>query len=169
MKHAYAPFEDGEVRLRLLAESDLRSTLEWRNRDGVRQQFKSAEPLQWDAHHGWFLRYSEKPDDLVFIVENTATGERIGQVAIYSIDPVTGSAEIGRFVVAPGFAGRGLMRRGIQALMRFAATELRLRSVYLEVLETNERARQLYKAVGFGEQEAVDGLIRMERSIDDYV
>jgi diamine N-acetyltransferase len=169
MKHAHAPFEDGAVRLRLLAERDLRATLEWRNRDGVRQQFKNSDPLQWDAHHGWFVRYSEKPDDLVFIVENAHTNELVGQVAIYSIDPLTRTAEIGRLVVAPAFAGKGFMRQGIEALMRFAATQLQLQSVFLEVLETNLRARRLYEAVGFGAQEAKEGLIRMERSIDDYV
>jgi RimJ/RimL family protein N-acetyltransferase len=165
MKHAHAPYVHGAVRLRLLAEDDLRSTLDWRNRDGVRQQFKSSAPLAWDAHHGWFFKYSEKPDDLVFIVEDVASGERVGQVAIYAIDNVKRTAEIGRFVASPEFQGKGMMRQGIEALMHFAASELSLMSVYLEVIETNERARRLYRGLGLIEQKAADGLVRMERAI----
>ncbi|CEJ96033.1 Spermidine N1-acetyltransferase (EC 2.3.1.57) [Caballeronia glathei] len=153
----------------MLAESDLRDTLAWRNRDGVRQQFKSPAPLEWESHHNWFLRYCEKSDDLVFVVEHVATGGKVGQVAIYSIDNVKRTAEIGRFVVSPEYQGQGLMRQGIEALMRFASSELALRSVYLEAIETNARARALYEALGFVQQEAVEGLIRMERSLNDHV
>ena len=46
----------------------LRETLEWRNREGVRQNFKHSAVLEWEQHHRWFLHYSEKPDDIVFIV-----------------------------------------------------------------------------------------------------
>ena len=124
MKQAYPPFVTGSLRLRLLDEADLPSTLAWRNRDGARQQFGTADVLQWDQHAGWFTRYLDKADDLVFIVEDAATHSRIGQVAIYGIDAGASKAEIGRFVVAPEFQGQGLMRQGIEALMRFARPKL---------------------------------------------
>jgi diamine N-acetyltransferase len=165
MKPAYAPYVHGAVRLRLLAEDDLRSTLAWRNREGVRQQFKSSALLAWEAHLAWFFRYSAKADDLVFIVEDVAGGGRVGQAAVYAIDNMKRTAEIGRFVASPEFQGKGMMREGIEALMRFAATELALDSVYLEVIETNERARRLYRGLGFIEQDAAEGLVRMERKI----
>jgi diamine N-acetyltransferase len=169
MKPLHAPYAYGAVRLRLLAEDDLPSTLAWRNRDGVRQQFKSSAPLTWEAHHGWFLKYAQKPDDLVFIVEDAVGGTKVGQAAIYSIDDAARTAEIGRFVVAPEHQGKGMMRQGIEALMRFARERLSLDSVYLEVIETNERALHLYQGLGFVGQPAVDHLIRMERRIDDHV
>ncbi|WP_426397407.1 GNAT family N-acetyltransferase [Ralstonia sp. R-29] len=169
MKHAHEPYVHGRIRLRLLAEDDLQTTLEWRNRDGVREQFKSSDLLTYPQHHSWFVRYTEKPDDLVFIAELVDTGERVGQVAIYAIDHGSRAAEIGRFVVSPDFQGRKLMKEAIDVLMRFAASELSLTSVYLEVLESNERAGMLYQKLGFEERGRADGLIRMERRIDDYV
>ncbi|WP_250479417.1 MULTISPECIES: GNAT family N-acetyltransferase [unclassified Caballeronia] len=165
MKHHHAPFEHNGVRLRLLAQDDLRATLAWRNRDGVRQQFKSAAPLDWDAHHAWFVRYSDKADDLVFIVEDLATNAPVGQAAVYAIDLDRRTAEIGRFVAAPEYRGKGFMRRGIDALMHFAASELALTSVYLEVLETNVRAKRLYEMLGFVQTHSVEGIARMERTI----
>ncbi|MFM0278445.1 GNAT family N-acetyltransferase [Paraburkholderia sediminicola] len=169
MKRAYSPFAAGSLRLRLLSEADLPSTLEWRNRDGVRQQFGTSDALQWDQHAGWFQRYLDKPDDLVFIVEDAATYARIGQVAIYAIDAVARNAEIGRFVVAPEFQGNGLMRQGIAALIKFAGEILELASVYLQVRESNDHARRLYTHLGFVEVSRADGMIKMERSIDDHV
>lgn len=169
MKPAFAPYEHEGIRLRLLAEDDLRQTLAWRNRDGVRHQFKSAALLEWESHHAWFVRYCEKTNDLVFIVEEAATGAKIGQAAVYAIDRDKRAAEIGRFVASPEFQGKGLMRKGIEVLMRFAAVELSLASVYLEVLETNLRAKRLYASLGFVETGSSDGLARMERSTNDYI
>ncbi|WOD18676.1 GNAT family N-acetyltransferase [Paraburkholderia kirstenboschensis] len=169
MKQIYPPFTSGSIRLRLLEESDLPVTLEWRNRDGARQHFKTSDVLTWAQHYQWFGRYQAKADDIVFMVEDLATRKRVGQVAIYSIDPASGRAEVGRFVVAPEFAGQGRMREAIVALMRFAANQLSLSSVYLEVFETNLRARRLYRTLGFVEQTAIDGLVIMERNIDDHI
>jgi len=165
MKPAYSPLTVGGLRLRLLSRADLPFTLEWRNRDGARQQFGTADVLQWDQHVGWFARYVDKPDDLVFIVEDATNNARIGQVAIYGIDADASRAEIGRFVVAPEFQGKGLMRQAIEALMAFANETLDLTSVYLLVRETNDRARRLYAGLGFAEVSQADGMITMERSI----
>ena len=91
-------------------------------------------------------------------------------MAIYGIDAGASKAEIGRFVVAPEFQGQGLMRQGIEALMRFAREALGLASVqYLLVRDTNERARRLYVQLGFTEVSRADGMITMERSINDHI
>lgn len=169
MKQAYPPFSFGSLKLRLLDETDLPLTLEWRNRDGARQQFGTSDVLQWEQHAAWFERYLDKADDLVFIVEDAATQARIGQVAIYGIDTVASTGEIGRFVVAPEFQGRGLMRQGIEALIRFAREVLGLQSVYLLVRETNERAWRLYTQLGFAEVSHAEGMITMERSSNDHL
>ncbi|MFX1762841.1 GNAT family N-acetyltransferase [Paraburkholderia sp. A1RI-2L] len=169
MKYAYEPYTHGRIRLRLLTEADLPATLEWRNRDGAREQFKNSDLLAYEQHHGWFVRYSEKSDDLVFIAELAATGERVGQVAIYAIDRGARTAEIGRFVASPEFLGQGVMKEAISVLMRFAASELSLAAVYLDVLESNERACRLYEKLGFEERGRADGLIRMDRRINGYL
>jgi RimJ/RimL family protein N-acetyltransferase len=162
MKPAHEPYVYGRIRLRLLADDDLPTTLAWRNRDGVREKFKNSDVVAFEQHHGWFVRYKEKSDDLVFIAELAATGNPIGQVAIYAIDSDARTAEIGRFIASPQFAGQGLMKESIEVLMRFAARELLLVSVYLEVFESNERASMLYRKLGFEEHGRADGMIRME-------
>lgn len=164
MKPLDAPFAYGPVRLRPLEHADLRETLAWRNRDGVRQQFKTSAVLAWEQHQDWFSRYLGKTDDIVFIVERAADGARIGQVAIYAIHAAASCAEVGRFVAAPEYQGFGLMREAIRALLALAQGRLGIAEVYLDVLETNLRAHALYLGLGFAETERRDGIVTMARS-----
>lgn len=167
MKPIFEPFEAKGLRLRPLATEDLPLTLAWRNREGVRQQFIFSDVLTLESHQGWFRKYSEKSDDFVFVVQDSETGALIGQVAIYDVNPSTGRAEIGRFVVAKEAAGQGKMRRAIEALLMFARDRLRLSTAYLEVLQSNRHAARIYEKLGFVETGRHDGLIAMERLLDD--
>lgn len=167
MKPIFEPFEARGVRLRPLATGDLPLTLAWRNREGVRQQFIFSDLLTLESHQGWFRKYSEKPDDFVFVVQDPETSVLVGQVAIYDVNVAAGRAEIGRFVVAPEAAGQGKMRRAIEALLVFARDMLGLSTAYLEVLESNLHAARIYEKLGFVETGRHDGRVAMERILDD--
>jgi diamine N-acetyltransferase len=166
MKRHLIPFGDEIVRLRLIEERDLETTLSWRNRDDARIWFKTSDPIPLESHKAWFQRYFEKDDDFLFIVEVPGHPARpIGQVAVYDIDWIARNAEVGRFLVAPDDGGKGYMARACQALIDYCSDRLGLDYVFLEVLERNERARRLYERSGFSEEDRHDGLIRMGRSI----
>ena len=167
MKQPIPPFSYGPIRLRLLQKDDLPATLEWRNRDGVRQQFFSGELISWDHHAAWFTRYAGKNDDFVFIAEELASGQRIGQVSLYDINLAHADAEVGRFIVAPEFAGRGLMRAAIEALSLLAATSFGLHRLRLEVKASNSRAYRLYESLRFEVTGRGDSVIHMERKLVD--
>jgi RimJ/RimL family protein N-acetyltransferase len=149
------------MQLRPLQAGDLATTLAWRNREGVRQRFATTGIIAPDAHRRWFESYLAKPDDVVFIASETAGGPPVGQLAIYDIDTGTGQAEIGRFLVAPEFAGQGKMRCALECLVRAARDELQLRRLILSVREDNDRAVALYRGLGFSENMRQDGMIFM--------
>jgi RimJ/RimL family protein N-acetyltransferase len=159
MKPAIQPFGDGVITLRPIEEKDLRTILEWRNRDEARIWFKSANRIALTDHQAWFGRYLEKKDDLFFIIE--ADGALVGQCAIYNIDRVIGSAEIGRFLAAPIQSGKGYITRGCMQLINFGLRNLDLNYLFLEVLERNARAADIYQRCGFVEEERAGGIIRM--------
>jgi diamine N-acetyltransferase len=151
------------VVLRPLEERDLELTLSWRNRDEARRWFKNANMVETDAHRAWFDRYLAKSDDFTFIVEHVATGAAIGQAAIYDVDLGTRRAEVGRFLVAPEWAGRGLMKQACLATIDIAREQLFLKALYLEVFVTNLRAIAVYRACGFAFADTCDGrLARMD-------
>lgn len=154
------------VVLRPLEEADLGLTLVWRNRDDARLWFKHSAILERDAHKAWFDRYRAKSDDFTFIVEHAATGTPIGQAAIYDVDFVDRRAEVGRFLVAPEWAGHGLMKQACLALVDIAVEHLDLRELYLEVFVANLRAIALYRACGFAVADGGDEhLARMIRRL----
>lgn len=160
MKRQLSSFGDGALRLRLIEELDLHETLSWRNRDEARVWFKTTTPLTYEQHSNWFhQRYQPNDNDFLFVVE--ADGALVGQASVYAIDWQSRSAEVGRFLVAPVGAGKGYISRACAELIRFCWSELRLEYLFLEVLESNDRAIGLYHKHGFSEEQRYDGLIRM--------
>jgi RimJ/RimL family protein N-acetyltransferase len=159
MKPPVAPFGDGTVTLRLIEERDLTTILDWRNRDEARVWFKTSGKLSLDSHKRWYERYLAKDDDFFFLIE--AGGTPVGQCGIYDIDRTCGSAEIGRFLVAPDKTGRGYITRSCAELVRFGTRMLGLPYLFLEVMERNDKAIKIYKQCGFTEESRSEGLMRM--------
>lgn len=159
MKPPVEPFGDDTITLRLVEERDLETILNWRNRDESRVWFKTPDRLTFDSHRNWYERYLTRSDDFFFLIE--AEGGPVGQCAIYNIDRAAGSAEIGRFLAAPGKSGRGYITRSCEAIVRFGIDALSLPYLYLEVMSQNDRAIGIYKRCGFVEESRSDGLIRM--------
>ncbi|QPC95309.1 GNAT family N-acetyltransferase [Mesorhizobium sp. INR15] len=142
-----------------MEERDLETILGWRNRDDVRVWFKTSDKITFTGHVAWYNSYLQKEDDYFFMVE--ADGKSVGQCAIYGVDIEAGSAEIGRFIVAPGMAGKGYISHSCAELMKFGTGVLNLSYLFLEVLERNEKAIRLYARRGFVEESRSGGLVRM--------
>jgi diamine N-acetyltransferase len=159
MKRLLQPFGNSTVRLRLITEADLPVTLDWRNREDVRVWFKTSQIITMDQHREWFAQYASRDDDFLFVVE--AIGRPVAQASVYRIDWDEKTAEVGRFIVAPGAGGLGYVRLACAELLRFCAFTFNLKSVFLEVKEDNTRAIRLYERNGFREVGKSHGLIRM--------
>ena len=84
MKRQIEPFGDGTVTLRLIEERDLKTILDWRNRDEARVWFKTSDKLTFESHKNWYDRYVNKDDDFFFLIE--AGGKPVGQCGIYDVD-----------------------------------------------------------------------------------
>lgn len=163
MKRNVVPFGNDVVRLRLIEEKDLETTLSWRNRDEVRIWFKTNGVISLENHRAWYRCYEEKDDDFLFVIE--ADNKLVGQASVYDIDWVSGRAEVGRFLAAPGEGGKGYISQACGQLVGFCAETLRIAYLFLEVFENNEKAIRVYKRNGFAEEQRHDGLIRMSRSL----
>jgi len=158
-KRYVEPVGNGALRLRLIEQRDLETTLAWRNRDAARVWFKTSNQLTLEQHQVWFHRYLNKDDDFMFVAE--VGGKLVGQVSVYGIQWEKNCAEIGRFLVAPESGGKGYMTRASEALIRLCVDMLNLNYLFLEVIETNDRAICLYRRLGFLEEHRYSGLVRM--------
>ena len=77
--------------------------------------------------------------------------ELIGNIALDEIDYKNGTAELGIFIGDVDNLGKGYGSEAIKLLTNYAFQELRLHSIYLRTLDTNERAQKSYKKCGFKE------------------
>lgn len=162
-KRSIAPLVNGRVRLRLLAEDDLPSTLAWRNQDHIRKWFFNSDVITPEQHRAWWERYRDRDDDFVFVIEETETLQQpVGQVALYNIDWAAGTAEFGRLMIGPAEArGLGLAQLATARLVDEALGPWRLRDVHLEVAPTNDAALAVYRACGFKVVSAKPDALRM--------
>lgn len=151
-KRAVLPVEAYGIRLRLLTETDLPMTLDWRNQHHIRRWFVHSEVITPDQHFAWYQRYSLRDDDFVFIIEETgALWKPVGQASLYNIDWPGSNGEYGRLLIGErGATGKGLAEKSTNLLVdRVAFEAFGLERVVLELFADNERAIAVYRACGF--------------------
>ena len=162
-KRHIAPLVSERVRLRLLEEADLTTTLAWRNQDGIRKWLFDSERIMPDQHRRWYLQYVDRDDDFVFVIEETQMLKRpVGQVALYNVNWAQRRAEFGRLLIGDGAAARkGLAREATHCLVDAALDGWQIDEIYLNVLTTNDKAIAAYKATGFVVEATTGSQLRM--------
>lgn len=161
VKAAVGPLSGERVRLRLLEERDLPDTLRWRNRDHIRRWFIYSRKLKEEQHREWFLKYAERDDDFLFIIERA--GDPVGQVGLYNIDRDRREAEYGRLIIGEDDARRsGCAREATLLLTAWGFEDLGLDRIYLVVKKDNAAALALYRSLGFDRVGEDEDLVTME-------
>ena len=122
-------------------------TMAWRNRDDVRCWFNYSGLITVEQHQAWYEAYLTRSNDMLYVLEDLATGRALGQLGMYDIGPE--QAEVGRFIAAPEARGQGVMRLACAELCRLGLEELGLQRLLLQVLPHNQRAQALYRELGF--------------------
>jgi diamine N-acetyltransferase len=137
--------------------------LGWRNQDAIRRWFVHSEVIALADHRAWFARYEDRDDDFLFIIEETRDLHKpVGQVGLYRIEAVRGSAEFGRLLIGEADArGKGLAQKATALVLDFAFCSLGLQEVLLEVLPENEPAKAVYRRCGFVPTGLRNGLLQM--------
>jgi RimJ/RimL family protein N-acetyltransferase len=88
-------------------------------------------------------------DSYTFVLCLAADERPIGEVMLFDIDRLNGSAEVGIFIGEPDEWGKGYGTDAVRAIVDFGFAELRLERVWLEVGTENPRARRAYEKAGF--------------------
>ena len=91
------------------------------------------------------------PDSVSFAIYELSTLRPIGVTGLRDIDTPPGTAEFGISIGETDCWGRGYGTEATTLVLRYAFTDLGLRSILLEVWSFNERAIRTYHRVGFRE------------------
>lgn len=141
---------DGKARLRKPEPTDVEALFQQKNDPevaamlgGFTKGYTRSDLARWvDAH-------AQAKDEALYIIADPKDDRCLGHVGLYKIDHRIRSAEFAILVGEKKAWGTGVGRAATAFMLRFGFEDLALHRVYLEVLETNERARKLYESLGF--------------------
>ena len=144
---------EDDVSLQPVRREDAELLRRWRARDDVRVWFGDTSKISAEAQRSWIEKYLRKDNDAMFIISlrgNESDDCAVGAIALYDIDPGTGTAEYGRVMIGEDKArGRGVAEKASRLLCQWAVEELGLRRIVLWVMAKNHRAIDLYERIGF--------------------
>lgn len=106
-------------------------------------------------------------DGIEFAIE--ADGNFIGICALFNVDTVAHSCEMGITTGNKLYWGKGYGRDAISLLVDYAFRYQNFRKVWLRVHGKNERAQRAYQAVGFVEEGRLRAHVYSNGSYDDLV
>ena len=130
--------------LRAAASTDMERVFVWRNALETRRYANDGSEVGWDTHVRWFTEALASPTRHLLIAE---AGDEA--VAVLRYDVEDEQAEVSVYLV-PGFAGRGLGRRVLEAGNVWVSETLpAVRRLLATILPDNIASRKSFSAVGF--------------------
>jgi len=140
-----------KVKLRKITLSDTANIVRWRNSDDVRKNLFTQDNLTEEQHINWFHSKIESGSCAQYIieVEDESGYHDIGTTFIKGIDNKKKEGEFGIFIGEPTFRGKGLSTSATCQMLRIGFEKLNLKSIFLEVFESNIPAICAYKKAGF--------------------
>ena len=145
------PIDGEQTRLRAIEPDDLGRYVEWLNDPEVTRTLSQRYPIGREVEREILERLSRAQsfEQVAFAIEVRETGEHIGTVSLGRTYYEGRDSGLGIFIGAKQHWDRGYGTDVMRTVLRFAFWEMNLRTVRLEVLTTNERARRVYERTGF--------------------
>jgi RimJ/RimL family protein N-acetyltransferase len=142
------------VRLRSMNRDDLPRQLEFNNDLDV-ELAGGGDPPAPQSLERLQANYDQQAakggrDGPAFGIE--VNGRYVGQCALFNIDAVARTSEIGITIGDKTYWGRGFGREAIELLLAYGFVHWNLHKIWLRIHAANERAQRAYSACGFGEE-----------------
>ena len=141
----------GSVYLRAAERDDIPRFVAWLNDSRTSRTLGLWAPLSIPMEETWFegMVADQGKGGYLFTACLLADDRPIGNVGLFDLDLVNGSAGLGIMIGEPGDRGRGHGTDMLEALVGFGLASLRLERIWLDVYDFNRGARRVYERVGF--------------------
>lgn len=127
----------------------------WRNRQDVAKYFK-IQHIDIETHKKWLRGLcATAPRTIAFFIQYNQ--DLVGVTYFHSLNYTDKIADWGMYIYRPECRGRGIGHIVLQQCIDYARNVLKLRCLYLDVLQSNSRARSVYEDLGFVLTGASDG------------
>src|SRR3546814_1495202 len=141
------------VRLRPLAEGDLRRVYEWQRDPGLYAQLVGERrEVAWDEARDWMRRHwLPQGPDYRYALCAAPDGRHVGNVYLLHADDEPGTLEFHVFIGVPADRGRGFGRGALAAALAIAFDQLGADCVRLRAIGSNAAARAISAPAVFPE------------------
>lgn len=146
------------VFLRPAERSDIPTFVRWFNDSELTSFVTMRDPMGQAMEERWFeqMLQDHGKSRYLFVICLLEDATPIGNVGLFDLDLVNGSAGIGITIGEKRLWGQGYGTDAMNALLDFGFGQLRLERLWLEVYDFNARARRSYEKSGF----ALEGVER---------
>lgn len=161
-------YEGERVYLRRMMPEDTELAVKWRNADCVRRQFIFKDTVTPEMHRKWYETRVLTGQVVQYVIGIKESGEEIGSQYYKDIDNEGHTAEYGIYIGEEAALGKGYGSEVMQLALDYARSDMGMKEIYLRFVESNERAKRLYRKMGFEEYKREDGdisVIFMKRTL----
>ncbi|WP_077624241.1 UDP-4-amino-4,6-dideoxy-N-acetyl-beta-L-altrosamine N-acetyltransferase [Sediminibacillus massiliensis] len=164
-----------DFHLKPITFEDLKTVLNWRNSERIKQWMYTDHYITWEEHCKWFEKVTDDDCSLVFVFSLNI--QRLGVVSFRNIDKEKGTCEWGFYIgekSAPKGAGTIMAMLALDKIF----DETGIEKVCAEVIETNKASYRYHVKLGFETTGRVTGrvhkdgkkidVIQMELSADKW-
>jgi UDP-4-amino-4,6-dideoxy-N-acetyl-beta-L-altrosamine N-acetyltransferase len=138
-------------------------TRNWRNSGNVSKYFQ-LKYIDEQTHRNWLEQLKEEnPKIIAFLIKYNE--KYIGITYFHSIDYKNKVCDWGIYIYNENNRGLGLGQKALEVSLDYAKNNLKMKKVYLEVLEDNVRAKSLYKKLGFKFFQQKTNVLRFEKNL----
>ena len=146
-------FQDQELLLRNVRPNDCKGNYRrWMN-DPETTRFLESRFRPWNTDDliAYLTEMNSNPDILFLAIVKTDSGQHIGNIKLWSINPKHKFTEIG-LIIDKRYWGKGYGASALRLLSDYAFSTLRLHKVWAGCYEPNIGAIKAFKKAGFVEE-----------------
>lgn len=140
------------IALERFAQKDIGELLGWLKDTDAEFLMQFAGPrYEFPLDEEQLMATLADKNGMAFRVMESRTGGALGHCQLLRIDPLNGTATIGRVLIKAEERGHGHGQAAVAQLLRFAKSALGLKRVDLRVFDFNRSAFRCYEKLGFVE------------------
>ena len=160
------------VYLRAAERAEIPLFVRWLNDAETASFLVARAPMSIAMEENWFetMLATHGKERWFFTMCLLVTDQPIGTIGLFDLDYINGSAGVGIAIGEKQLWGQGYGTDALNALVDFGFGELRLERIWLDVYETNARARRSYDKCGFTlEGTKRSAMLRRGRHVDVHL
>lgn len=162
-----ATFTHEGLHLRTVEPRDLQQIADLRNDQSTWTQLTDPRPLGPSDQKAWYESLGSRSGKL-YMVACSEKYPFIGLIRMDEIDHLNRSIRVGADVQIE-LRGKGFGKAIYKAVLKYCFDQLNMNRVWLAVLDTNSKARSLYKKMGFKEEGRYRQAIFRDGAYVDYI